>query len=657
MWYDMAELPAAAHFLGIAHSTGYPLYLLLGKLFTLIPIGDIGYRANLMSAVFATATVMVVFFIVWDLTQRRGAALIASLTLGVSSTLWANATLAETHALNAFLTALLTYLLLLWHRSGRRVPLFGAFYVLGLAMGNHHLIQFFGPAMVLYWALGSWRAGRHMSWRDLFLFGLVFLGGFCINLYLPIRAAQKPVMMWADASNWSTFLRMITFGQGSQSATHLISFRPADLLIRLRRTPPFPAYEFTVVGLLLALGGVVRLWRGNRPFLIYTLVGNAFTFLFMLSYGIHDIFDYFLPIYVMMSIWLGVGVEALLAQTGSRVRSHRRDHAAGPKHRVVTVLLGLALLGLPAYLVWRDYPVLDRSGDDSSYLYANYLSGRLEGEARILTDFWTWAPLAYHQSLSGWRSDVSLYGALSSLDIDWDEFVPSLMSESEPIYVAAGGPLPPGLVRNAHLYPVGLGVIETVTDVAVPQPRHKDLWVPLGDVYRIHDRPPDLTINSVPASRRMDEVAFGDKLRLLGFGGPTRPQMIGATPKLSYYWTLTEPTSTDYCVRVNLVDSQGSVQQLRGMPIWDHSHTIGSLTPTSTWAPGTIIGERYDTLIPWRLDPGRYAITAWVYAGSEATSPVTTARSAEDGGVALGYLEVLPRTGPLDVRSQGRPRE
>ncbi|MFH1084241.1 MAG: DUF2723 domain-containing protein, partial [Chloroflexota bacterium] len=76
MWYDMAEFPTAAYLLGIGHNTGYPLYLLLGKLFTYLPVGDVAYRVNLLSAVAAALCVSTVATIVWHLCQSRVAALL-----------------------------------------------------------------------------------------------------------------------------------------------------------------------------------------------------------------------------------------------------------------------------------------------------------------------------------------------------------------------------------------------------------------------------------------------------------------------------------------------------------------------------------------------------------------------------------------------------
>lgn len=60
---DSGELIAASYTLGIPHPPGYPLFCILGKIFiTLIPIGSIAYRVNLLSAFFASATVMVLYF-------------------------------------------------------------------------------------------------------------------------------------------------------------------------------------------------------------------------------------------------------------------------------------------------------------------------------------------------------------------------------------------------------------------------------------------------------------------------------------------------------------------------------------------------------------------------------------------------------------------
>lgn len=56
---DSAELTTAAATGGLVRATGYPLYLLIGQLWAKLPIGDVGYRFNLLSALFSAGTLLI----------------------------------------------------------------------------------------------------------------------------------------------------------------------------------------------------------------------------------------------------------------------------------------------------------------------------------------------------------------------------------------------------------------------------------------------------------------------------------------------------------------------------------------------------------------------------------------------------------------------
>ena len=47
---DSAEFQTLAYTLGMTHPTGYPIYVLLAHVFTLLPFGDMAWRVNLFSA-------------------------------------------------------------------------------------------------------------------------------------------------------------------------------------------------------------------------------------------------------------------------------------------------------------------------------------------------------------------------------------------------------------------------------------------------------------------------------------------------------------------------------------------------------------------------------------------------------------------------------
>ena len=100
---DTFEFQVGIARLGIAHGSGYPLLMLVGRLFTLLPVGGtLAFRANLTSAFFGALAAVGVE----RLCRRLGASpmvgLLAGLTFGLSSTLWSRATSVEAYTLNAF---------------------------------------------------------------------------------------------------------------------------------------------------------------------------------------------------------------------------------------------------------------------------------------------------------------------------------------------------------------------------------------------------------------------------------------------------------------------------------------------------------------------------------------------------------------------------
>ena len=53
---DSGELITAAYGLGVAHPPGYPIFCIVGKAFSMLPVGSVAWRLNLMSAFFTAAS-------------------------------------------------------------------------------------------------------------------------------------------------------------------------------------------------------------------------------------------------------------------------------------------------------------------------------------------------------------------------------------------------------------------------------------------------------------------------------------------------------------------------------------------------------------------------------------------------------------------------
>ena len=84
LWGDSAEFQTLSYTLGMTHPSGYMTQIMVGKLFTYLPFGNIAYRVNLMSAFFGALAVAEVYLIVRLLGGWRVAALSASILLALN---------------------------------------------------------------------------------------------------------------------------------------------------------------------------------------------------------------------------------------------------------------------------------------------------------------------------------------------------------------------------------------------------------------------------------------------------------------------------------------------------------------------------------------------------------------------------------------------
>jgi hypothetical protein len=598
MWYDMGELTTASYVLGIAHNTGYPLYILLGKLFTFIPVGDIAYRVNLMSAVFAALTVSVVFVIIHDLTKSALASFFGALTLAFSSTLWSTATWAESYSLNAFFTAFITLLLLRWRENRRAWQLYVASLLFGLSLGNHRLILLLVPGiLLLLWA------GRHSLkiGRCLRCGGLLMLGA-SVYLYLPLRGSQEPPLNWAQPGNLHTYLSMFLTGSSQSEYWNFAFFDQFDVL------STFPLAEFTAFGMALAALGLAYVWRRQRLFAIYGLSLSALVGFVALTYNIHNIYNYFIPAYVMLAVWIGCSAKALFS-FALHLLDVRRPQWAESGQYLFSPVMALLLLLLPLSLFARNLPRLDRSDDYSARDFAQTTLTNVKPHATVITDSWAASPLWYVQLVEGYRKDVLVSPLISVPGEDVNAFIADQFADGRPVYVAEGlrGDLEE--IRSDYcVQPVLLNSIETMITNVLPKPEYKDDLVPKGSLYRVLEEKPAITVDDVPEDARVS-IPFGKTLTLVGFRAEPQPGVRGDVVRLDYYWRLSARTDQEMRATVFFTDENGLLDSRRGFPLWWQGWRLGGgVMSTSEWAPGQVIREEYFVLVPRNVDAGTYNV-------------------------------------------------
>ncbi len=408
---DGGDLITAVYTCGVPHPPGYPTYVLLGRLFTWLPVGGAAYRLNLMSAVCAVLAVTLVYLVVRTLLVSAESpawvawmsALGAAWALAASPLFWSQAIIAEVYALNAFFVALCLYLLLRWReaddlsqaREGKRRWLVGLFFAFGLALGNHLSIAFLMVPMLIYLAFHRWvstkRPSPGASVREYGLLLLAWGAGLSVYLYLPWAAWRGPPVNWGDPRTLARFLWVV--GGGPYRA-YVFTLPPAQVPARLSATAWLLLKQFGPWGIALGLVGLGRLWQDDRPFSLLAGAGAALYWVYATGYDTSDSYVYLLPAFLLFAVWIGVGIGAIL------VTWHER-------WALLAGVAGAAWLAITVTAAWMNWSALDLSHDRSAYDWGVAALEEMPEEGLIVTrrDRETFA-LWYLQYVEQVRPDV-----------------------------------------------------------------------------------------------------------------------------------------------------------------------------------------------------------------------------------------------------------
>ncbi len=344
---DPGEFQFASYLLGVAHPTGYPLYSLLGWAWShLLPVGDVAYRMNLFSAFWAALAVGLLYPTSHSLVRqalpglaprpavRRLLAVLAAATFAVTPTFWSQAIIAEVYSLHIFLVVALLYFLLAWAERRNSAYLLPAAACFGLSLAHHRTTLVLVPALLAYlWLVSRGAPAARPDRRQCLLSLLLILLPLALYLYIPLRAPHTPYLHLPLAegrelslydNNLSTFFSFVLGGPFGGSLDLKV-----DLGARLAMAGGLFRDEIGWLGILLALAGVgwlpVLTGRSgalSRHWALLALTGLIWlgTVAFNLVYTIGDIYVLFIPAYLVVVLWLAVGVGAM-AQALTRDRT------------------------------------------------------------------------------------------------------------------------------------------------------------------------------------------------------------------------------------------------------------------------------------------------------------------------------------------------
>jgi len=359
---DGGDLITAAATGGIAHPTGYPLYLLLARLFQWIPLGSLAFRTNLMSALATVGAAALVYglvtrsFLFDSKNDPWLAGLVAGFAYGLAPLVWSQAVITEVYGLHSFFVALLITIAISevsgkFTQKHKDILLGLAF---GLAMGNHMTTILLFPVLLTGLASGDptpaqgnwWKAHWNKEGRSL-LRRFAFLGvGLLVYLILPLRAIAKPPVNWGNPVNLAGFTWLVS-GKLYQGQLFALSF--ASVWERFRVVVAMFLEQFGIPGLTVGLIGLIVFFKTSRLYLnlFWILVAST---IFAILYATTDAFMYLIPAVLCFSIWIGIGVGKII-NTASRWS------------RQIGVTIGIVLILTLFLQAWKHWPQVDAADD------------------------------------------------------------------------------------------------------------------------------------------------------------------------------------------------------------------------------------------------------------------------------------------------------
>jgi hypothetical protein len=568
---DTLEFQVVAANLGVAHPTGYPLYILLGKLFTWLPLKNVAWRVNLSAATFAAAAAVALYGIVHRLTDRPLLSLLSALAFAFSHTFWSQAVMAEVYTLHNLLVAVILGLLLRGRTegdargAGRARRWQAIMFLTGLSLTNHLTTALLVPALgvALLRDRPEFRAGEWLTAGGLFLLGL------SVYLFIPLR---WPALNDGQAMALRDFAIYVTGGQfhGALDPVGWLDATRWRIVGRLLREP------YGWMGLGLAGLGVVNLAMRDRRALSLTGITFLAFVVYGLDYVVADIAVFVMPAHAILAVWMGSGA-AFLAGLPAWVQSRTGREVVGSVWRPgVAALMAL----IPLSRIWTNLPAVDRSRDQGSYDWGRYaLSRPLAAEGAILADTKKFAPLYYLQQVEGVRPDldVVLLGSEELYEAD----LRRRLEAGQAVYLARYLP---------HLEAFYLRSVGPLAEVS-------------GAPFDVHG-------GQVPGenSASSDDVtSFGPGIRLRGAEvdkDPLGRPMYHVTLHWEAQWAVRE----DLVVQLRLVDDTGEVRWTS-----EGRRPVNGLYPTNAWPMATPISDYHELTIPAWLPAGVYTLEAGLF--------------------------------------------
>ncbi|MDD5688150.1 MAG: DUF2723 domain-containing protein [Elusimicrobia bacterium] len=362
---DSGELITAAYTLGIPHPPGYPLWTILGKIFTIIiPFGNIAYRVNLMSAFFGALSCSIIYLVTKQISGLTDEQIsdsytypltrlpakdsveglpaylltcLPALILAFSNSFWSQSVIAEVYTLNAFFVVLLIYLVIyffygkstplpvLQSKTRGEHPIIYLFaFIYGISVANHFIMFLFVPVFFIYLI---WQNPKYFNLKIIILLIAISLFGLLLYIYLPIRSLINPPIDWGNPENLKNFIAHVgRFQYKGMELAAKVSL--TTKLLYVKNIFVQSIQNFGIGFVIISIIGLYILVKENIKFAVLTILiflANTVGLIIALNFkftpqDIDAFIPYYLPAWIVVSIWIGFGIFKLVfVEKGTKI--------------------------------------------------------------------------------------------------------------------------------------------------------------------------------------------------------------------------------------------------------------------------------------------------------------------------------------------------
>ncbi|MCL4377172.1 MAG: DUF2723 domain-containing protein [Actinobacteria bacterium] len=359
--------------------TGYPTFSLIGKLMSIIPIGDLAYRLNLISAIFGALTILFLFLAVNKLVKNEFISLAGSLSFAFLFIFWFFANRLEFDTLNSFFIALIIYTALLYNESKQRRDLYLFFFCIGLSLTDHPIAFFVMPAFLIYIIIINPKIFK--SFKAIVLSLVFLILPLILYVYIPIRSLQG----YGTVTTLKKFIYYVT-GRKTTGEVHGGTFGDKNLheIFNVFKEFILIIYNnFGIVLIIIAIAGFVYLWIKNWKFALVSIFIPLLTMLITSQYLTWAPENYTIDSMLIITVYVSFGFLLLMDITLILFKKFEKKNKNKPGNEInkvsykrkqylrysIIILLLIFFISQPTLLAVGNYKKADLSKPEGIYLF------------------------------------------------------------------------------------------------------------------------------------------------------------------------------------------------------------------------------------------------------------------------------------------------